>query len=860
MPIAGPFYWAWVDPSETNFNSSHYRMDEYIFSAKRTLAEGEKPLLEIEIQNPHIGILSPTRKYWAWLSWDTGASIVPLFFGRVVGTPVQIFEEVITLQLVADPTDYKQRVQRVAETLKYRPFYDQVFIDVAQRDDPNTILEAHAKVWDVDSVSHTVTANDIIIGADGNEDFTADDHFYDSMTMTVKQPPATAILMDASVSWTQTARGIVDVTNGYRKFESIGGDGLIGDWPKPLSDIGGGYKVYFSDAFDTAGANEAIMTSSSYNWQNKEREHSDGDSLSKNLSWSVPMGGQIAAQRILTYDQQIGYLDPFTVDANGDPAPTNIPPKYNDSTGYVLSWSVSAALTLKYEAQRSRTERAIFLVRADTQPVLTHPELSQESEVMTKSGADVGKPIINLLNWTTIAGTAISLGQIIFPDNPSIPGGKSVQICVTPGTAGTVEPNFSDIPGFTTNDGSVIWSSLGVATPPDNAVDWTAISHVNAGAIILPKKPFYVSLSTLLLPGTHTVPPSAVPIAEGTYIQNNDGSFSVCTFAGVMGPLGNSAIFTSLGNHLPSGTTFFIATTAGVTGPKWLIPPFNETLHATTTDGSVVWTCIGSGDIPVGGVPGDTHSPTYFATDRGLASLEYLAALVRAKLLFRARCIEINFDCEYGRGINITTRKTVTLHDPRIAAGIAVGKVKGTVLTVSDTGVANCTVTLACCAGKGNAVDEASGDPTYVANGYANEGYQSHVNVTVVLPTTTDLGYAPPVYVVSDDGISFPLTREMIVVTDTYHQGKDVSGEALEAMAKSAELGKPQLGMTDYARQRAQIMLGANSLANLLKANPSWLEYQLKPVNNGPFHKVYNIKFTNLTVPMGIDLESSIIT
>src|SRR5580765_7029729 len=172
MPIAGPFYWAWVDPSETSFNGSHLRMDEYIFSAKRTIAEGEKPLLEIEIQNPHVGILSTGRKYWAWFSWFNCSSIVPLFFGRVVGTPVQIFEEVIMLQLVADPIDYKQRIQRVAETLKYRPFYDQVFIDVGQRDDPNTILEAHAMVWDVNPVTHAVTANDIINGADGNVDFT----------------------------------------------------------------------------------------------------------------------------------------------------------------------------------------------------------------------------------------------------------------------------------------------------------------------------------------------------------------------------------------------------------------------------------------------------------------------------------------------------------------------------------------------------------------------------------------------------------------------------------------------------------------------------------------------------------------
>ena len=287
MPIAGPFYYAWVDPDETTFNSSHYRMDEYVFSAKRTIAEGEKPLLEIEIQNPHVGILSSGRKYWAWFSWFDGSEIVPLFFGRVVGSPAQIFEEVIQVQLVAWPIDYKQRVQLVAETLKYQPFYDQVFIDVGKRDDPDTILEAHGKVWDVDPVTQAVTANDIIVGADGNEDFTGDDHFYDSMKMTIGQPPATAILMDASVSWTQAARGIVPI--GNYSFSTLSG-AIISEWPKPLAQLGSGWSVYNSDAYDTAGVSSATTFSTSSSWVNTEKTHAIGDQMSSNMSADHPGG------------------------------------------------------------------------------------------------------------------------------------------------------------------------------------------------------------------------------------------------------------------------------------------------------------------------------------------------------------------------------------------------------------------------------------------------------------------------------------------------------------------------------------------------------------------------------------------
>ena len=867
MPVAGPFYFAWVEPSETSFNSSHYRMDEYIFSAKRTLAEGEKPLLEIEIQNPHVGILSSGRKYWAWFSWFNGSSIVPIFFGRVVGSPTSIFEEVISLQLVADPIDYKQRVQRVAETLKYHPFYDQVFIDVAQRDDPNTILEAHAKVWDVDPVTHEVTANDIILG-DSNEDFTEDDHFYDSMNMTIGQPPATAILMDASVPWIQTAWGTIDITNGYRNYKSLNGDGIISEWPKPLTDLGGGYRVLSADAFDTAGVADAQIVSVSWNWTNKEKEHSDGDCLSVSGSSGVPMGGRgNVTSSQLTFKQVIGLQDPFAVDEWGDPSPINIPASVNITTGYVFEWNVAASLIVQYEAHRSRTERVIFLVRADTQPIISNPTLDQTSEVMTKNGADVGVPIINLLNWSSIAGQVVTLDQIIFPDNPSIPGGKSIQIAVTAGTAGTVEPDFSDIPGFTTNDGSVVWSSMGASTPTDNAVDWTYGSHVNAGTIILPKRPFVVQLSTLKLPGLHVFPQTGITISAGTYIQNTDGSYAVCTISGTIGlGGGGSAVLVPLAK-IPSGTAYFIATQAGVTGPQYLIPPFNETLHATTHDGTVVWTCVGIGEIPIGGIPGQIWSATYFATDRGRQSLEYLASLVRAKLLYRSRCIGIDFNSTYARGVNITTRKTVTLYDPRIAGGVALGKVKGAVLSVSDSGVADCSITLACCAGLGNAVTSHPGSPSYVADGYVDDGYQKHDNVTSMLPTTTDLGYAPPSYVVTDDGLTFPLTREQIMVVDVFHDGNPVAGQALSSMAAAAQLSQQPLSPTSgdaydaqYQRNREVEMASANSLAKLIGDNPSWQEFQLKPVVNGPFHAVYNVKFTNLQIPMGIDLQSDTIT
>jgi len=112
------------------------------------------------------------------------------------------------------------------------------------------------------------------------------------------------------------------------------------------------------------------------------------------------------------------------------------------------------------------------MLTADLQAVINDPLVTQNSETITMVGRDVGVPIINLLNWTTIANTDVDVDQIIFPDNPLLPGGRTVQICVVAGHTSTEEPVFSDISGDITVDGTAQWSSIGDQRAVEGAQDW----------------------------------------------------------------------------------------------------------------------------------------------------------------------------------------------------------------------------------------------------------------------------------------------------------------------------------------------------------------------------------------------------
>src|SRR5437764_1126262 len=84
--MAGPFYFAWVAPSETVFDPAvHNREDEDVFGFTVEHTEGDFAGLEIEIRNPRVGLLAPARKVHAFLSYDTGTEIKPLFRGRLIG-------------------------------------------------------------------------------------------------------------------------------------------------------------------------------------------------------------------------------------------------------------------------------------------------------------------------------------------------------------------------------------------------------------------------------------------------------------------------------------------------------------------------------------------------------------------------------------------------------------------------------------------------------------------------------------------------------------------------------------------------------------------------------------------------------
>lgn len=892
------FYFAWCQQTDTAYSSAFARFDERVFDFNLEHDEGQIPKLTIQVINPRIGLLAPGRAHWAWLSYspdETRTTLVPLFFGRLVGVPTSILANVVEMQFIARPPDYIPQKQTVAASLKVLPQYDPLFFDPQKRDDPDAILEGHSLLYHVGRTDSTVSASDILLGEDGTIAFAASDVFYDSVQIKLLQSPLTAVNVKAEVSWQQQWRGRFFV--GQWSFPTLGSEAFVGDWPKSGASLGGGYwagMAYAGEVDPTATmqylTNWTANASVSHSWTNGAKEHAYGDTMSISSSYSYPVTASgIPFQYITVSSVNIpGMLNPYAEPPLNQPAHTEVSQfAYRQFSLDGLGKTAKGVLDIAYQADRKRSERVDLTVQAAVQPILIDPLITEDTETLTLKSGDLSAPLVDLRNWSSVAGQPVALGQLIFPDNPLVAGQTSSQICITAGMAGTVEPVFSNVAGVTTNDGTVVWSSCGATTPPDMAQDWQRLAPIPLGALMIPKPIMGVGDAvSIQAPTLMNYPPSGAPMTIYQILcQSGDAmpgsTMMECTAAGIFGGLSIAqAVFHTFTN--PSGQSLFICVTAGTSGEFHLT--FNETPGARTTDGTAVWQCIGAVALPIGGVPGLTPARSFFPSDRGQLSLQHLICRARAKLRRRARAVQVDFDARFEAAAAISCRMNASVIDARLPGGGVSGKIIAYKLMVNgDSGKIVANVTLGCSIGQGGTVSAAPGTPTYVTAGYVQSSYQQMTGkVVTVAPSGLDeVAYTPPIELVVDDGLTFPLagagdailSSQWHGVNSTINQGNiEAFNEQLLQDIQQALRGNPGAGSmsvtgpggtasqtynfptVDWSAINFQIQQSV--LQSTYQGTSMWYELVLKPLTGGPYAAAYVVQTAPLIVPKTIDLSA----
>lgn len=333
-------YFAWVGPGVAFNAAVHNRFDEDVFQWDITQTEGDLPSARIDIINPREGLLNADREQWAWLAIDVEGTPTPLFYGRIIGVPEDLQDEIIRIQFVARPQGYETAKAALADTLRVLPFHDPVFANPANLDDPDAVLEARPALWHVDRVTHALTVSNIIVGEGNTIELGEEDIFYESLDISFRGRPANKVNVEAEVFWDQAAVGTVDVTqpllNAFAAAGSGGnlattftGEGLERTWPQPGARIGAGWFV---------GATTLDR-----------------------------LDGRGVPQRYKTF-------------------------KAVEENGRFPLWSFRVSFPVNYEIARSRSEVVQFSFEADTQRLFTEPSDDETIEVNLAS-TQISEPI-----------------------------------------------------------------------------------------------------------------------------------------------------------------------------------------------------------------------------------------------------------------------------------------------------------------------------------------------------------------------------------------------------------------------------------------------------------------------------------
>jgi hypothetical protein len=259
-------------------------------------------------------------------------------------------------------------------------------------------------------------------------------------------------------------------------------------------------------------------------------------------------------------------------------------------------------------------------------------------------------------------------------------------------------------------------------------------------------------------------------------------------------------------------------------------------------------------EIPIG----DVTNRSYFTTERGLRSLEWLILRGRAQLQLAGRAVEVEAAIPYARAKQLSCRMDGRIHDRRLPGGLATGKiVKYGFKADGESGERIGSVTIGASIGYGGTVEEVDGQPDYCDADYVEPDYQFYTGSTIVLDDS--VGYSPPVFSNGvDDGLAFPLTRtavkECTIIGDVEQQRAFIT--SLATIPDLIGVGGSALeDMRTQIANRSQTL--PKQLDDGLSTIAHYLSLRLPNLAAGPFENVYAVDLTMVELPKGIDLEAA---
>lgn len=220
----------WIDESGFSFDTSIacVEANEYVYAFKLSRAEGQA--VEFEFDRPNRGLstvltnLFPRQVNVAWSPTGLAEDAILLGFGFVVESPGDLLAETTTIRVRCAPADMNDRLLAWAKVnLPDAPRTDLRFDDDPESVD--TYIVGRCVDYHIDPTTHVISVSDILTG-DRVVDLS--EHLIEAKGINVSAgsfgEPLPSLTCEFEASWSQEARGVVDIAGMINPFGTLDSD------------------------------------------------------------------------------------------------------------------------------------------------------------------------------------------------------------------------------------------------------------------------------------------------------------------------------------------------------------------------------------------------------------------------------------------------------------------------------------------------------------------------------------------------------------------------------------------------------------------------------------------------------------
>lgn len=193
------FYFKWKNDDISISNS-----ELNIFAISIVQKEGEFAKANIKICNQE----NISSREYGEISAEFSGVRRTIFVGKVLSIPVSTEKDMMTIELISKPRDYRAKINKIISENFKTPFYNKLFPSPDGDTEP---IEARSAFYYVDKVSGDITLSDVV--GDQNTPNKVVNYFEDSLSVQYGTEPVDAVELLIQVDWVSEYSEILDLYN-----------------------------------------------------------------------------------------------------------------------------------------------------------------------------------------------------------------------------------------------------------------------------------------------------------------------------------------------------------------------------------------------------------------------------------------------------------------------------------------------------------------------------------------------------------------------------------------------------------------------------------------------------------------------